>query len=121
MERLINLGVSSLSNEELISIIIRAGVRGESVKVLATNILSRIDDITELKNISYESLIKIRGIGKTKACILIAVIELAKRINHIIPNISDMKITSSDLVYKYYKDRIGEEKQEFFFVIYLIF
>lgn len=118
-ERLINKGASNISNEELLSIILKSGTKNESAKVVATKILSTIKDISELKNLTYESLIKINGIGSTKACDLLATIELAKRINVDIDNINNLKITSSDIVYTYYKNIIGDKFQEHFYVIYL--
>ena len=54
-----------------------------------------------------------------KACVLMATIELSKRINNEIISIKNIKLTSSDLVYKYYKDKLGTKKQEYFYAVYL--
>ena len=118
-ERLINLGVESLSNEELLAIIIKSGTKKESSKDIAKHLLSDIGGIKKLNEITLESLKKYKGIGNVKACILISAIELARRINNEIDSLKNMKLTSSDLVFKYYKDKLGQKKQEYFYAIYL--
>lgn len=118
-ERLINLGVESLSNEELLAIIIKSGTKEESSKDIANHLLSDIGGIKKLNGITFETLKKYNGIGNVKACILISVIELAKRINKEIDTLKNIKLTSSDLVYKYYKNILGRKKQEYFYAIYL--
>lgn len=118
-ERLIINGVESLSDEELLSIIFKTGIKGNSAKDLSREILSNAGGIKNLSDIKFETLKKYKGIGKSKACNLIAAIELGKRINKEIDNIIDIKFTSSDIVYKYYKQKIGNKKQEYFYCVYL--
>lgn len=118
-ERLINLGVESLSNEELLAIIIKSGTRNESSKDIATKLLSNIGGIKKLNEINFETLKKYNGIGNVKACIILATIELSKRINSEIDTIKNVKLTSTDLVYKFYKDKLGDKKQEYFYAVYL--
>lgn len=119
IERLINNGVNVLSNEELLSILIKTGTKEESVKQLANRVLIEAGDIKGLKELTYEKLIKIKGIGPTKTCIILSSIELSKRLNKTIENINKIKITNSNVVYNYFKDIIGEEKQEYFYCLYL--
>lgn len=118
-ERLINLGVENLSNEELLAILLKSGTKNTSVKVLASNILKELDSINDLKNITLESLIKIKGIKKAKACELLASIELGKRINKKINNINQIKIVDSSSIFEYYKNILGDKKQEYFYCVYL--
>ena len=118
-ERLINLGVEALSNEELLAIIIKSGTKEESSKDIANHLLSDIGGIKKLNEITFEELKKYNGIGNVKACTLIATIELAKRINSELETIKNIKLTSSDLVFKYYKDRLGSKRQEYFYAVYL--
>lgn len=118
-ERLINLGVESLSNEELLAIIIKSGTRNESSKDIATKLLSNIGGIKKLNEINFETLKNYNGIGNVKACIILATIELSKRINSEIDTIKNVKLTSSNLVYKFYKDKLGDKKQEYFYAVYL--
>lgn len=118
-ERLINYGVENLSNEELLAIIFKTGTKGESAKDLGVKVLSKIDNIKKLNDINLEFLKNIKGIGMSKSCDLLAAIELGKRINREVDTIKNVKLTSSDLVYKYYKDKIGDKLQEYFYAIYL--
>ncbi len=118
-ERLINYGVENLSNEELLAIIFKTGTRGQSAKDLGIKVLSKVDNIKKLNDINLEFLKNIKGIGMSKACDLLAAIELGKRINREVDTIKNVKLTSADLVYKYYKDKIGDNMQEHFYAIYL--
>ena len=79
-ERLISYGAEVLSNEELLMIVLKSGTKKHSVKELAGQILTLCRGITNLKNITYQSLMEIDGIGKVKAIELVAIVELAKRI-----------------------------------------
>ena len=119
MERLIQYGVETLSNEELIAIILKTGTKGNSAKELSSILLSRIGGIKKLSDINYEYLNKFKGIGKSKACILLSTIELSKRINKEVDTIKNIKLNNSEVVYKFYKDKIGDKKQEYFYCVYL--
>ena len=80
-ERLINSGVKSLSDEELLSIILKTGSRNMSVKNLSSYILSSLKGIENLRDINYYDVKKIKGIGDAKACTLVALGEICKRMN----------------------------------------
>ena len=66
-ERLLNVGENNLTNEELLSIILRTGTKNNSVKEVSNNILSSINNINELCNIDIYELSKIKGVGLVKA------------------------------------------------------
>lgn len=119
IERLLNNGVNNLSDSELLTILIKTGTKQKSAKTLADEILKEIGNLGELKNINLERLSKIKGIGVTKACNILAAIELGHRINTEIISLNDMKITNSSIVFEYYKNIIGDKKQEYFYCIYL--
>ena len=78
-----------------------------------------LDKINDLKDINLESLLKIKGIGKVKACELLASIELGKRINIEFDNINKIKIVNAESVFNYYKNVLKDKKQEYFYCIYL--
>lgn len=118
-ERLINNGVENLSNEELLSILLKTGTKNTSVKVLANNILKEIESINNLKDITFEKLISIKGIKQAKACELLACIELGNRINKKISNINKIKIIDSNSIFEYYKIILQDKKQEYFYCVYL--
>ena len=119
IERLINDGVEKLSNEELLSILLKTGTKNKNVKELSLEILKEINSIHDLNELNLKKLTKIKGIGKTKACTLLSAIELGRRINKKIDTINNIKITNSDIVFDYYKDIIGNKKQEHFYCLYL--
>lgn len=118
-EKLEYYGVENLSNEELLAILLKTGYKDISSKELAAMILSSIDSLAKLKEMTYEKLISMKGIGRSKACTLLASIELSKRIDGDGKEIKNQKLVSSDMVYQYYKLKIGNKKQEYFYVVYL--
>ena len=118
-ERLIEYGVESLSNEELLAIIFKTGTKGMSAKDLGSSLLSKIENIKKLNEINFETLKNFKGIGVSKACNLLASIELGKRINREVDSLKNVKLTSAELVYKYYKEKLGDKKQEYFYAVYL--
>ena len=117
-ERLINKGVSSLSDAELLAIVLKTGTKDVSAKVLATQLLKKIGSIRNLKNITFNELIKIKGIGIAKACQILALQELNKRMNIVQEKIVNVRITTPETVYNYYKNIVSED-QEYFYCLFL--
>ena len=117
-ERLINKGAASLSDEELLAIILKTGYKNMSAKALAAYILSYFKGIENLKDIDYFKIKKIKGIGDAKACELVALVALSKRINRKIVTLTGVKINTPTKVFEFYKDKISAS-QEQFYCIYL--
>ena len=80
-ERLVNQGATSLSNQELIAIMLRTGTRQESVLHLSHRVLNHFEQIQQLKDASIEELTSINGIGQAKAVQLLAAVELGRRLS----------------------------------------
>lgn len=118
-EKLINKGVDTLSNDELLAILIKSGTNKYSSKEIASILLKNLHSISDLNNISYKMLTKIDGIGIKKCCVLLAAIELGKRINNYTDNIVNVKLNSSTIVYEYFKNKLVNCKQEHFYCVYL--
>lgn len=118
-ERLINSGSNTLSNEELLAIILDTGTKDKSAKDLAISVLSKINHISELKYINYQNLISIKGIGISKATKILSLIELSKRINVKLETLNNIKANNSKVIYEYFKDKLMDEKQEYFYCLYL--
>ena len=117
-ERLIRYGASNLSNEDLISILIRTGSKDENVKELSSKILSKIKGINSLNELSLGELTSIKGVGLTKALTILAAIELGKRVYT--ANIEEkIVLTNTDVVHKYFAPLIAKESQENLLVILL--
>lgn len=119
IERLEQYGAQALSNEELLSILIKCGTKKESVKEVAGHVLKSVQKIQELKYLSLSQFTSISGIGKTKAITILAALELGKRVNQKNETIYKRKITNADIVYDFYKDQIGDHLQEHFYCLYL--
>ena len=79
-ERLKEYGASSLSNAELLAIILRTGVGGENVLNLATRLLARFGGLIGLARASFSELCGEKGIGVAKAAQLKAAMELGRRL-----------------------------------------
>lgn len=117
-ERLFNEGCDKLSNEELLSIILKTGTKDKSVKELSLELLKECEDISNLKNMSFERLIKIKGIGKVKAIEILATIEIGKRI-FLCNNVKNNKrLTSSKDIWESTKYLFYGKKQEYFYCLY---
>ena len=78
-ERLLLEGASSLSNTELLAILLRTGSKEESVLTLANRILHHFDGLRMLKDATIEEMTSIHGVGVAKASQLIAAFELGRR------------------------------------------
>jgi DNA repair protein RadC len=113
-ERFIKYGVTSLSNEELIAIILKTGTKNISVKEISLKILKKYKDISNLNDININDLMKIDGIGEVKAMELISSIELGKRVCSY-----KKKISNSYDIYMYYRNLLNNKMQEYFYVLYL--
>lgn len=118
-ERLIKYGVSNLSNEDLLAILLKTGTKDKSAKDLANSLLIKIGSIKSLEDMNYHSLSKIKGIGEAKACTILTAIELGKRINEDINSLHDIQVNSSEVVYKYFNNLFRHKKQEYFYAVYL--
>jgi DNA repair protein RadC len=79
-ERLKQYGAASLSNAELLAIILRTGTASESVLSLSTRLLSRFSGLGGLAKASFGELCLERGLGEAKAAQLKAALELGRRL-----------------------------------------
>jgi DNA repair protein RadC len=84
-ERLIALGAQARSHAELLAILLRVGARGRSAVQVAHDMLQRIGGIAALQRAVPAELCKLPGIGVSKACTLLAAIELGRRIASLPP------------------------------------
>lgn len=122
-EKLQMYGEKTLSNSELLAIIIKTGTKEETALQLAQKVLSinkenKIDSLRFLEQVSIEELIKIKGIGRVKAIQLKAVCELAKRIARPI-NIDKIVIKSPRDVANLLGEELRYEKREILKVLIL--
>ncbi len=78
-ERLLRYGTQSMSNAELLSIILRCGNKRENVLNLSSRIIKETGGLNGLLKSTVEDLMNLNGIGEAKAAQLMAVLELSKR------------------------------------------
>jgi DNA repair protein RadC len=79
-ERLERYGAQALSNAELLAIILRTGVQGESVLTLAGRLLARYGGLLGLGRANFSELCAEHGLGPAKATQLMAALELGRRL-----------------------------------------
>ena len=118
-EKLLTKGVQSLSDSELLGILLGSGTRDVSAVELGRRLLSLSENsLSELGRKTIPDLIKIKGIGQAKAISIVAALELGRRRNQ--ADIPDKtQITSSREVYNYIQPVIADLAHEEFWVIYL--
>ena len=81
MEKCLSYGASSLSNRELIALLVNSGTSEKSAMDLAEDIIAKDESgISYLRTATIEELMAINGIGKAKATRILAAVELGKRL-----------------------------------------
>jgi DNA repair protein RadC len=85
-ERLIRAGATALSSTELLAIIIRVGVGGQSALSVAQNMLARFGGLGGLARASISELMTEHGVGEAKSVQLKAAFELGRRLQLITPH-----------------------------------
>lgn len=118
-EKMISYGVSVLSNAELLGILIRTGIKNKSAVELANQVLSiESEGIRFLADCTPEEICKIPGIGLSKACQIIAAIELGKRIATK-PVEKRISINNPESIANLFMEEMRYYKKEFFKVLLL--
>jgi len=118
-EKLILRGAQSLSDAELIAILLRTGKKGMNVIEVARSLLKKHGNIAYLASRSLQVLKQTDGIGKDKAATLIAAFELSKRIGFYEKTFYEKRITSPEEVAEVFIPLLRNELKEKFFVICL--
>lgn len=120
-EKCLKYGAESMTDIELLAIILRTGTKGCNVKELAIRMLQNEEgdiSVLSLTHLSLEQLMEINGIGKVKAIQILCVLELAKRISR--TRFSNAtKFNSSDIIADYYMERLRHLEQEQMHVMFL--
>ncbi|WAW97794.1 DNA repair protein RadC [Streptococcus gallolyticus] len=117
-ERLRDLGAEHLSNQELLSILLRTGTKTTPVLEVANQILKNLDSLADFQHLSLQELQKINGIGYVKSIEIKAMIELAKRISKA-EYVQKERIMSSERLARKMMLELSDQKQEHLVAIYL--
>ena len=120
-EKCFENGPETLSDCELLSVILRTGVKGSSAYDLAKEIITQQGDGTNLLKImdtTKEELLHIKGVGMVKAVQILCIGELAKRIASM-PFVDNVKYDSPKKIAGYYMERLRHLEQETLHVMFL--
>jgi DNA repair protein RadC len=115
-EKLKQKGVQNLKDVELLAILLGTGYQGKNVLQLAQSILAKYPR-KKFLSLTYDQLIKIKGISSAKACAILAAAELTKRVlkvrDETLPIIKSVKDVIAQAVY------MRDKTREHLMVIYL--
>lgn len=118
-EKLMLKGRSSLSDAELIAILIGSGNREESAIDLSRRILSDCqNNLADLARQSIANLMLYKGIGEAKAIAIVAALELGQR-RRMKEAVATQQITCSKDVFELMQPRLGDLSHEEFWIILL--
>jgi len=117
-ERLARAGESALSTTELLAIILRTGVGGESVLNMATRLISRYGGLPGLARASLAELQSEKGLGPAKTAQLKAALELGRRMLLAAPDERFVVRSPSDVA-QLLMAEMAHLEQEHFRVLYL--
>lgn len=115
-ERFLKHGKETLSDAELMAIILRTGTQSENVVDMSNRLIKEYS-LEKLFDCSLKELQEIKGIGPSKAMQILSISELGKRYNNSKSPIK--KINSAKDVYNHFKEKLKDEKQENFYVLIL--
>lgn len=116
-EKLFKYGAESLSDAELLAILIKTGNKQNNVLELAEQILDDLTSVSCLKDCTCSELMKYEGIGLMKASTIVCSMELSKRIESR-PYQSSYIRTPRDL-FEFLKDDMKGLTQETLYAVYL--
>src|SRR5690606_19282954 len=118
-EKLLLKGKSSLSDAELIAILIGSGTRTMSAVDLSRRILGELShDLASLAKMSVKDLMKFKGIGEAKAISIVAAMELGRRRKDQEAPVR-VRISSSTDIYELMKPDLYDEIVEHFYLVLL--
>ena len=110
------LNADSLSDAELLAILIQSGCKGDSAIDLSNRLISTFG-MDKLNSTSLKQLMDIKGIGIAKACKLIAAFELSKRVNS--GKICEKVIKNPSDIANYYIEKLKDFQKEYFIAVFL--
>ncbi|MFM7668840.1 MAG: DNA repair protein RadC [Bacteroidota bacterium] len=117
-EKFYSRGRKSLTDAELLAIIIGNGTKNASALQIAHSILENNRySLEEIRKLELQQLMRIRGVGKAKAIAILSALELSNRVEK---QANDkIKITESKIAFDLLKSSFQDLKHEEFYVIFL--
>ncbi|MEO8762754.1 MAG: DNA repair protein RadC [Ginsengibacter sp.] len=118
-EKLLGKGKESLSDSELLAILISTGSKNKSAVELAKEVMALgKNNLNEMGKVSLRELMTIKGIGEAKAITLVAALELGRR-RQATSFLSKTFVRSSNELAEYLKTTLKDYPYEVFGVVYL--
>ena len=119
-EKMMSKGAESLSNAELIAILLRTGTGGQNVVETARMLLSLAGgSLMTLSGMSADRMCAIGGIGRSKAVTVAAALELGKRCGTEDSTIEKVSVTGPDMIYRRILPRMKGLRHEECWIMYL--
>jgi DNA repair protein RadC len=117
-EKFYSRGRKSLTDAELLALIIGNGTKNASAIQIAQSILENNKySLDEIRKLELQQLLSIRGLGKAKAIAILSALELSSRIEN---KANDkIKITESKIAFDLLKSSFQDLKHEEFYVVFL--
>ncbi len=117
-ERLLRLGAQSLTDAELLAILLRVGVRGTSAVELARQILKKFGSLRAVAGIPLSAFLEVKGLKIAKAAQLAAAMEVARRIS--LPDVRErVSLKNTSKAAEYLQSRMKELSEEHFRALFL--
>lgn len=118
-EKLMEQGPSSLTNTELLAILLRSGTSRQSAIDLARSVLAACQgSLTTLAQAGPGQLTRIEGVGPAKATAILAAFELSRRLAAELPD-DDLTIRTPETVVRMLAPRLRDLPHEECWVVYL--
>lgn len=116
-EKALAYGIETLSNIELIALILRTGYKNESVIQLSQRLLKEIGGFAQLANATYADLTALKGIKQAKAIEILSILEIAKRLKDI--SIQEKSLLNPYDIFERVHNQLMFLKQEHFLLLCL--
>lgn len=118
-EKLLSKGKISLSNAELLAIMLRTGTRKQTALDLSKGILNEVNNnLIELSKMTVTDFSKFDGVGQAKAITIIAALELGNR-RRMTEVMEKEKITGSKDVFNMFRNILSDSQYEEFWMLLL--
>lgn len=117
-ELLLQKGPQSLSDAQLLAILLRMGRRNSTAVEVAMDVLGRLDGLRGMANRSREELCAVPGIGPAKAAQILAALELGKRALAT-PLTSGLQVRGSQEIFRHYYPLLRDIRHELFKAVLL--
>ncbi|QLB20633.1 hypothetical protein A6B43_03340 [Vespertiliibacter pulmonis] len=117
-EKLLAQGAESLSDQELLAIFLRTGIKGTPVLTLAEQVLEHFGSLRGLLMANIDDFCQVKGLGKTQYIQLQATKEMTKR--HLAQQMRmNSTINEPDLAVMYFQTMLEDDEREVFMVLFL--